>query len=184
MSSKIVLGLLTNRDFKKETVVSLLNLKGKFDVILASKGFTIAENRNYLAVRAIKGEYNYLMMVDDDMAFPPDTLEKLLSYNKDIVGVNSHPTAGESLTYEPIKGEGNSDIGSLMECNKVGTGIILIKTEIFNKIPRPWFSFKTSELGNTLNGEDWMFCLKAREAGYKVWVNKTLEIGHVGSKIF
>ena len=66
----------------------------------------------------------------------------------------------------------------------MGTGIILIKTEIFNKIPRPWFSFKTSELGNTLNGEDWMFCLRAKEAGFQVWVNITLQIGHIGQTIF
>ena len=176
---KTLLGLLTNRGFKAETVISLLNLKGEFDVILANKGYTIAENRNYLAVQAIKGGYDYLLMVDDDMTFPPETLERLLSYDKDIVGVNSHPTAGESLTYEPI-----GEAGDLIECSKVGTGIILIKTEIFNKIPRPWFSFKTSELGNTLNGEDWIFCLRAREAGFGVWVDTTLSIGHIGSVIF
>jgi hypothetical protein len=34
MNTKIALGLLTNRGFKTETVISLLNLKGEFDVIL------------------------------------------------------------------------------------------------------------------------------------------------------
>lgn len=173
---KIALGLLTNRDFKKETVISLLNLNGEFNVISAFKGYTIAENRNYLAVQAVKGEYDYLLMIDDDMVFPPDTLEKLLSYNKDIIGVDSHPKGSDNKTYEPLGEDG--------ECSKVGTGIILIKTEVFKNTPRPWFNFNTSELGNTINGEDWMFCLKAREAGFKVFVDTTLEIGHVGSIIF
>ena len=182
---KITLALPTNRGFKPETTESALRMvsaetKYNWHIICPTKGYTISEQRNYIAVQAIKNGSDYLLMIDDDMTFPPNTLEKLLSYRKDIIGVNSHPTAGESKTYEPIGEEKDG----LIECNKVGTGIILIKTEIFNKIPRPWFSFKNSELGNTINGEDWMFCLRAREAGFKIWVDVSLEIGHIGQTIF
>ena len=179
---KIAIASLTNRGFKAETVKSLLELKCPYkkSIIIATQGYHIAENRNYMAVQAIKNKCDFIFSFDDDMVFPPNTLEKLLSYRKDIIGVNSHPTAGESKTYEPIGEEKDG----LIECNKVGTGIILIKTEIFNKIPRPWFSFKNSELGNTINGEDWMFCLRAREVGFKIWVDVSLEIGHIGQTIF
>jgi hypothetical protein len=72
----------------------------------------------------------------------------------------------------------------LFECRAVGTGIMLIKTSIFLKIPRPWFKMRTARTGMTLEGEDWYFCKKARKAGFSVWCDPTLECGHIGETIF
>lgn len=42
--------------------------------------------RNYLVEMAIRLDVDYLFFVDDDGVLPPDTLEKLLEDDKDIVG--------------------------------------------------------------------------------------------------
>jgi len=41
--------------------------------------------RNYFVQQALAGGFDYLMMIDDDNPIPPETLEKLLADDKDIV---------------------------------------------------------------------------------------------------
>src|SRR3990167_7699081 len=92
MDKKIALGLPTNRGFKPKTVLSLLNIEkvGELYPIIATEGYTISENRNYIVAQAIKAKCDYLLFVDDDMIFPPDTLKRLLAHGKDIIGVLSN----------------------------------------------------------------------------------------------
>ena len=175
----ILLGLLTNRGFKAQTVSSLLNLKGDFQVMMADKGYTTSENRNYLAISSF--DYSHLLMIDDDMVFPPDTLERLLAHDKDIVGVAFHPRNDEPSA-DPVhyKNAGSE----LFECDRIGTGIILIKTEVFKNMNQPYFEVKSHKSGMTIQGEDWIFCLRAKEAGYKIWCDPTLKISHIGDYQF
>src|SRR4030042_4961696 len=92
----ISIAVPTNRGILPQTMQCLLELidysKNKYDlnIIVAEEGFTVAENRNYIAVQAINLKSDYLLLIDDDMTFPPDTLEKLLANDKDICGVAYH----------------------------------------------------------------------------------------------
>lgn len=45
----------------------------------------IDKARNYLAMGALNGKFDYLLMVDDDNPIPPDTLEKFIDDDKDVV---------------------------------------------------------------------------------------------------
>jgi hypothetical protein len=40
------------------------------------------------------------------------------------------------------------------------------------------FDFKVTEEGYM--GEDFLFCDRAREHGYEVWVDPTIKLGHMG----
>lgn len=162
--------------------------------ILADKGYTIAENRNYSVVEAMKEGCSHLLFIDDDMVFPEYTLDTLLEANKEIVGVNSHSrilplssTVGqldENGNYkEPDK---HSDWEmkmptELFEAFFVGTGVMLIDMKVFTKIDKPWFKFEANDNGMITLGEDAWFCKKCRERGIKVWCEPTLTIGHIGS---
>ena len=59
---------------------------------------------------------------------------------------------------------------------------MLVNTEVFKKMERPWFAFKYHESGMCEEGEDWYFCRKAKEMGYEVWCNPTISIKHIGEK--
>ena len=193
MNTKIAIGLLTNRGFKADTVKSLLELKCPYEkeIIIATQGYHIAENRNFIAVQAVRKECDYLFFVDDDMVFPPDTLERLLAHNKDIVGVAYHPRFEidmdttkrlDETHIMTLEKEGSPK--ELFECKGVGTGVMLIDTKVFHKIKQPWFKITNHDSGYTTQGEDWWFCERAREAGYGVWCDPTLKIGHIGDKIY
>lgn len=196
MNTKITIGLPTNRGLRPKMAQSVLEMiaHGGYDfhIVVAEEGYTIAENRNYLAVKALNNNSDFLFMADDDMIFPPDTLDKLVANDKDIVGVAYHPRSetGQIVKFldetHAIKLEQSNDpkYKTTFECHATGTGIILIKTEVFRKTPRPWFAFEYHPTGQCKLGEDWYFCREAKKVGFKVWCDPTIPIGHIGDKIY
>lgn len=198
---KIYIGLLSNRGFKGKTVLSLLKMithspGNEYVFGFIDTGYTIAENRNYLACKAVQNECDYLFMADDDMVFPPETLQVLISRDKDIIGVpynvkalpkeGENPRQRNNVTYYPT--DDLSPELSITEPNEVmaiGTGVILIKTDVFRKLTQPFFDFESYENGMTKVGEDSWFCYKAKDNGYKVFVEPTLQdLGHIGEFIY
>ncbi len=202
---KITIACPTNRGINPKTMQCLLELvaRGGYDlhIICPENGYTIAENRNYTAVQALNAKSDYLLMVDDDMTFEPDILDRLLANDKDICGVAYHSRGSdnrmkcveneimsivETDKRNYINLETNTDpkYKTLFECYATGTGIILIKCSVFLKITRPWFEFKFFPTGQCEEGEDWMFCLKAKEFGYKIYADPRPKVGHLGEIIY
>ena len=192
---QVSLGIPTNRGFQPKTFQCLLEMVAHnkdidWHFIVSSEGYTTAENRNYIAVQACNNKSDYLLMIDDDMTFPPDTLDTLLSDKKDIVGVayHSREREGEIMSivetnkneYINLEKETDPKYKKTFECYATGTGIILIKTDVFKKVPQPWFEFTYYENGKCKEGEDWNFCFKAKDAGYKIYCDPTLKITHIG----
>ncbi len=196
---KILLGIPTNRLIQPQTVLSLLDMvkNSQCEIIIkmATQGYTIAENRNYLATQAIKEKCSHLMMIDDDMIFPSDTLNTLLSHDKDFVGVLAHSRClpplpvvttfdqDEISTTDRLLGKYNFP-DTLFKVKGIGGGIVLIKTEVFENISRPWFANENYDTGMTKVGEDYYFCNKVLEIGKEIWCDPTLKIGHIGNYIY
>lgn len=187
---KICLGLLSNRGFKNQTVVSLLAMVNEcrefeWTILLSINGYTIAENRNWLAAQATKKECDYLLQVDDDMVFPPDTARVLVGRDKDIIGVPYHTKVfPHDINVMLIEGVALSETEP-NEVYAIGAGVLLTKTDIFRKIPQPWFGFDTHENGMAKMGEDYFFCNKAYTHKYKIFSEPTLKgLGHLGDWCF
>lgn len=156
--------------------------------------------RNRAMVMAADLKATHLMFIDSDMTFPAWGVDRLVEQNKDIIG----GLYFGRRTPLPVVLKVNNDTNKLeiykdiptfdkpYETDAVGTGFMLIKTEAFARIEPPFFAYsnpKEFELtpnpfpGNEV-GEDVYFCLKARKAGLKVWVDPTIPMGHVGRKIY
>ncbi len=71
------------------------------------------------------------------------------------------------ITYATI--EGNDGLVKIGGC---GTGFLLVKREVFEKIPFPWFSFEKG-------GEDLYFSDKARQYGFDIWADMSVLLGHL-----
>lgn len=191
MNSKVAITIPTNRGIKPQTAESLLRMvestKHETHSIVATEGYTIAENRTYLTFKAINNNCTHQLFVDDDMVLPLDTLDRLLNHEKDIIGV---PYYSRMLPRKPVwvQEDGEAVEGELpkelFKCAHVGTGIMLINLEVFNNIEKPWFLFQTHPQGKVVCGEDKWFCQQARKVGYDVWCDPTLKIGHVGDYIY
>lgn len=192
MDTKVAIAVITNRQVQPKTLLSLMELIAHTEYqvhpIIATEGYTIAENRTYCVVQAIKNECTHILFVDDDMTFPLDTLEKLMENGKRIVGVMSY---SRKLPLSPTVAFLN-DEGHLgprpevmptepFKAYHVGAGVLLIDLSVFQEMPQPWFKFDVHDSGKVLRGEDGYFCDKAKEMGIDVWCDPRLPIGHIGN---
>lgn len=162
-------------------------------------GSVISVNRNKLVRAAKEAQADYLLQIDADSVFPPTALKKLVEHNKPIVGATTTSRDGRTSRpmCQPI--DPNAKVMSnapLVPCSLIGMNFMLIKMDVFDKIPSPWYAepprdmmFQTSDLANPLPelvGEDEYFCIRAKEYGYEVLCDMVLsmEMGHIGSKPF
>lgn len=161
--------------------------------IVATEGFTTAENRTYAVYQALKNECSHILFIDDDMTFPENTIEMLMEHKEAIVGVASNsrmlplrPTVAK-LTAEgtPTHFLSADDVPKEpFECYSVGMGVALIDLEIFSHIEKPWFQFTALPVGKVIVGEDEHLCNQARAKDYKIICDPRLKIGHVGDYIY
>lgn len=122
-------------------------------------------------------DVTHIMWIDSDMAFPKDTIQRLLAHDKDIVGA---AYCGRHHPYLPIYKalpEGESK-DQLRKVARLPGGMMLVRYPVYQKLGK--FAFYEDR------GEDFDFCERAIAAGYDVWMDAKLtnELGHVGTKMF
>lgn len=198
---KITIAVVTNRQVQPKTLLSLLELahhsKHDLHFVVATEGYTTAQGRIYCVIQAQKNQSDYILYVDDDMLFDSDALDRLLAHEKEIVGVNAYSrTLPLSTTVMMMDEKGeykdpskNTEYAmrvpeELFEVLAVGTGVVLIKMEVFSKIDKPWFKFDMHKDGYMLQGEDAWFCTEARKKGYKIYCDGSLDIFHIGNYLY
>lgn len=150
----------------------------------------IATVRNDIVQQAINRGCTHLLFMDTDQTYPINTIEKLFSHGKDVVGAKVHiryppfhPTIfkyDEKIDDYYIVPDTEWRKPGLMEVDATGTGCILINTKIFLDIPYPWFEFTENEEGKVV-GEDIGFCRKLKKAGYKIFVDTSINCGHMAA---
>ena len=69
-----------------------------------------------------------------------------------------------------------------------GTGVILIKRRVLEKLPWPHFhgpkKDRTIDYEMGTEGEDFVFCRDAIKAGFELWIEPRLTIGHIGKHLY
>lgn len=163
------------------------------DTYLYFDSSTILLNqREKLIDEAIKMEADYVLWLDSDMMFPSNVVLKLLAHNKDVVACNYMK---RSL---PMKTVAYTDLNNwdswvpmqpqeeLIKVKGIGMGCILMKTEVFKKIEKPFFEFRYKEDTKDWFGEDFILQDKIQKVGYEIFVDTMLsmEIKHVGAYAF
>jgi len=150
-------------------------------------GTLIADQRQKLVMMAIKQGADYILFLDSDMRFPSYLLERMLAHDKDIVACNYAtrrlPVKTVAFSdFAELKCIYSLDKNGLEEVDAIGMGAMLIKTEIFKKLPLPWFSISYLPSGNMYIGEDIYFCKLAQANGMKVYVDHDLskDVRHIG----
>lgn len=188
---KISVGVPTYGVIKTRTVHSIFKLLKNLPYewyLLTQTGSYIQDNRESIVKMAQSLMSNYLLFVDYDMVFEKDTVEKLLSHDKDIISVNYNmkklPLATVVKKEDPEGVKIDNKENGLEECCAVGMGLTLIKMRVFDKVPHPWFFIETNKDGSIKYGEDMWFCRKAREAGFKIWIDPSIKVFHEGDYLF
>lgn len=183
--------------------------------------------RNNLVAKFMGGEsYTHLMFIDCDIQFDKEAILKLLWHDKDVMtasypikeinwdsvklGALKNMDASKLLEFstryvvhltQPGENEVNVDNGAL-ECFEAGTGFMLIKRQVFDKMFKKYKKLKYDDDTGSLQGvekdsayalfnsyvddtgrflsEDYGFCRYWQKAGGKVWVDPTINLTHFG----
>lgn len=142
--------------------------------------------RNDIVEKGLSLGATHLLMMDVDQVYgDPKTITKLLAHKLPIVAARVHrryppfDPIFSRLTdtgYQPIE---DYEPGSLVECDATGCGCILYDMEVFRVMPYPWFRFRKDEATGLITGEDFGFCQDLKAAGYRIFVDTSVEVGHI-----
>lgn len=159
--------------------------------------------RNRLVRDFLESDCEQLVFLDADVFWQAKDLEKLIEYDRDIVaGVYPRRADDQPFPVKELPGERWADELGLVEVEGVPTGFLKIKRKVLETLDRSIFCahhrskedasgrrpipiiFERSLDGHSRVGGDIEFCRKARQAGFKVYVDPMMELGHQGDKLF
>jgi hypothetical protein len=159
---------------------------------LVSMGTLLVSQRNELVNLAQKENATHILFIDSDMRFPADLFSRMLSRNVDVVAANCPkrrmpigPTAGnwDPETKRKITVFTRPESTGLEVVDMVGTGVMLCRMDVFDRIEKPWFATPWVPEANNYQGEDVYFCKLLKKAGIDVHIDHDIskQIGHIGS---
>jgi hypothetical protein len=166
----------------------------------------ISRARNTLTAKFLHTkESTHLMFIDADIGWEPWHLLVMLDAQKDVIG-GLYPRKSLPVKWcvNGIPGLAEDPNSNLVEVTKTGTGFLLIKRDVFEKLDahpatkpfnndiglpvelNPYMKtyFDTAVRENRYYSEDWTFCENWRDIGGQVWVDKRVLLRHVGTYTF
>ena len=186
---KIYLAILNQGQIHKDLAktINYIQTDDSYEVIVSyPSAKPITHNRNMIVQKflAIK-DCDYLMMIDSDIIPTPDIL-KLVDFEKDIITPLMLVFQKDSLIPLYLKRnlDGIYDAGNyleekgLQEVDATGTGCIIIKREVLEKLEYP-FRNEYDRDGIKKLGNDLSFCQRAKKLGFKVWVHLDYIADHI-----
>lgn len=185
-------------------------LKHGIDTLrLMRRGALVEHNRNLLVNEVLENqpEITHLMFVDDDMTYPPDTIQLLLRADKDIcVAQGFHKREPFTPLTCVLSPDGKLvpvhlnpiTEGRVLQVNSCGGGTMLVKRRVFENVQFPWFLVQYEKIenvpeelreivkgtmmrGHILIGEDVWFFSQAQAAGFSVYCHFGIVVGHINS---
>jgi hypothetical protein len=177
---KIAIGIPTGGTIHARTAFSLIEtvrLNNYNFLPIFSYGNFAAENKEKIVRIAQDNLCSHLFLADCDMGFPTNAIEKLLAHNKDIVGTMYNYRFLPPTTVTKFFSEEPQE--DVFKVAGAGTGLMLIRMTVFDKLKPPYFPMEFEE-GKMILTEDIGFCEKARENGFDVWIDKTIKVLHYG----
>jgi hypothetical protein len=162
----------------------------------------ISRARNLLAYDFLKSPCTDLLFIDSDINFTPDDVYRLMAWGTNHGIVAGVPTArkGDKVYIATLDKTDDNEVimnsMGLVRATRVATAFMLIQRRVFEtlqaahpewqhpedkldgNILTAFFDFKTTPAGYV--GEDFLFCDRAREAGFEVWIDPTIKLGHMG----
>lgn len=191
------------------TMNSTINVNGE-PVKPVIEIFTVSTSilplsRQKLLLEAMKWQADFLLWMDADHIFPPDTLLRLLGRQKEVIGLNfltrtspASPTVGRIVGNRLVRVPSSKEIAKttpVEQVDSVGLGLCLVSRPAIDAV-QMWqgrdevgllFETKMSMVGGALDvrGEDAHFMGLLGAAGIPVYVDHvlSLEVGHIADTV-
>lgn len=168
----------------------------------------VSRVRNLIAKDFLDSDCTDLMFIDSDINFNAEDIFRLMAWNIDpkkgiVAGIPVARKKGKTYI-STLDADENENIFmnhmGLVRAKRVATAFMLIRREVFEKMYEAhpeWRYHDEKKIGDEMIaffdfalkdgnyiGEDFLFCDRARELGYEVWIDPTIKLGHVGVEEF
>ena len=131
-------------------------------------------------------EITHYLWLDADHMFQPDMCLELARWDKDCVSaiychrdkVTPKPVVYVRKDSDPTGTIYHSILSiphGLFKVDAFGFGAVLMRKDVFERVPQPWFLAEGHH-----GGEDLKFCRKAKEHGIELWADGRYWMAHLG----
>jgi predicted O-methyltransferase YrrM len=176
-------------EFLDSTIFMLSGWHGQF-TFLRKKSALIFKARNQMFDHARNIEADYLLMIDSDIVFPSDAIKKLVAMDKDVcTGVyyqKSYPHRPCVYRWTGKDVDVHENYSTVptepFKVDSCGAGFLLISKKVLQEY-KGRNPFNHILHGDDLIGEDTSFCMRMRDAGYEIWCDPTIRLGHIGDMV-
>lgn len=206
--AKILISVPTFENITPDTFKSIFDLdRGEHEVLFEYvRGYDCATARNRIAQKALDLETDWVLMVDNDVVLPKDTLLTLLD-GAEKVNLGYYAHRGKENVYDgrtcicrlnqpdgtpyynyPLESEYTAEEMLCMRedgrkkipVHGGGMGCALIAAEVFRKIPHPWYDWVNyGDANRGMLSEDLYFCELCRSYGFAVYADVRVRCGHL-----
>ena len=156
----------------------------------------ICLGRDIMLRRAMHDDsWTHILWIDADLRFQPEYIHSMILDDKDIVG-GIYPKKGLPIDFASSPEPGGEETEFLLETIYVATGFMMIKREVVEKM----YDHYEEELAFKYQGddvyvdlfapiiadsglyltEDYAFCKRAKDIGFKTYMSKRFELPHYG----
>lgn len=195
MEAEYVKSLIDTVEYLNKNAISYLYLNEYSSQVNAAREATAMGSR-YLSAfetQPVHGRVTYdkIIWIDSDISWNIEDFMKLYNSTLDIVsglyfneeGVPLIGFTEEEIYHDPAMLKNKQ---YPFEVFAAGFGFIAMKSGVFESIPRPWFETVFQKIENEDKsremyipyGEDFSWCKKAHEAGYKIYLDPSIRLGH------
>ena len=151
--------------------------------ILYRETSDIHRGRDNIVKDFLNGREDCLLWIDCDMVFGPDLYEQLRSVDRPIVSglavrrSQSFPALAFSVMRDGApKYVRRCPMERAFTADRVGSACTLVQRKVYEEIEWPWYAGWTPEH----IGEDYLFCDRARKAGFEIWIEPRALVDHIG----
>lgn len=173
-----------------QVVAGILSLEKPAETdLMVFQGALVDRARNHLVEQMLDHPINptHIFFLDGDILPPHDTLMRLLHAQVPIIsGIYRKRTPPhEPVAFKFTKNKKLKPIAAnlqkITEVDVVGGGCLLVERQVFEKMRKtsktPWFTSEWTSEGHL--SEDFSFCLKAKKAGFKIFVDPRINPLHI-----
>lgn len=206
---RAVIGYIHPGVVRAEFMRSMLNLlvadPARIEAVISFQSGPLIANARNDVVSMFLGERKspWLWMVDTDMVFNPDTLDRLIESadptERPIVGGLCYAESDDGpvpTMYELVERDGGAEFAryqiwpedQVFPVGGTGAACLLMHRDALKRIASgwgdkvdrvfPWFR-ESSIAGRRALGEDLTFCLRAQSAGIPIHVHTGVQVGHM-----
>jgi hypothetical protein len=194
MEAEYVKSLVATMGYLNREGISYLYLNEYSSQVNAAREATAMGSKflHAFATEPLSGEVTYdkMIWIDSDISWLPEDFIKLYNSKFDIVsglyfneeGVPLFTFKEDDIYFDHKKLKYKE---YPFEVFGVGFGFVAMKSGVFESIPRPWFETEFQKITNDEGkemfipwGEDFSWCIKAQNQGYKIYLDPSIRVGH------